>query len=117
VNTGRYSKFIVSMLGTVTAGLTIWYPTASHLVPIITMALASLGVGMIPNVPGPAAAQPPLLSDIVAAVDQLLAQRLRPRPAPQPPAPPAATEPAANVQVLPSAPAPEAAPAPTGMAQ
>ncbi|HEY6278717.1 MAG TPA: hypothetical protein VIX86_20585, partial [Streptosporangiaceae bacterium] len=87
MNTGRYSKFIVSLLGTVTAGLAIWYPGGNHLVPIVMSALASLGVWSIPNTPTPG---PGLVAEVTAAIDALLQARLRPRaPAPTPPPQPA----------------------------
>jgi hypothetical protein len=108
VNTGKYSKFIVSLLGTITSGLTIWYPGATHLVPIITMVLTSLGVVAIPNT----GAAPPALGDFVAAVDQLLGQRFRPPKPPAPPAPPPVTMTAAPPPPTPGPPISSLPPAP-----
>jgi hypothetical protein len=102
MNTGRYSKFIVSVIGTVTTGLGIWYPSGNHLVPIITTILTALGVYAIPNT------GPSLVADVVAGTGQPLTSRLRPpRPAPAPP-----PQQTASGIVMPVAPVPTAAPLP-----
>lgn len=49
-NAGAYSKFIVSLLGTVTTGLNTWYggkPWES----VLVMALSSVAVYLVPNTP------------------------------------------------------------------
>jgi hypothetical protein len=45
---GRYSKFVVSVLGTVSSGLMTFYGT-THWAPIVVGLLASTAVYLVPN--------------------------------------------------------------------
>ncbi len=86
MNTGNYSKGIISAIGTILLGLNARYPSGTYWVPIVTSALATLGVVMIPNTG--ADKTPDVVSQLVAGVEQVLKAYIRPAP-PRPPAPPA----------------------------
>lgn len=45
---GKYSKFIVSVLGTITTGLSTFY-SGSHWVPVASEALTAAAVYLVPS--------------------------------------------------------------------
>jgi hypothetical protein len=51
VNTGKFSKFLVAVLGTVSAGLADYYHGSPHnmWVPVVVEVLTALGVFLVPN--------------------------------------------------------------------
>jgi hypothetical protein len=53
-DTGKASKFIVAVLGTISAGLTTYYHGSpkSNWVPIVVEGITALGVYLIPNTVG-----------------------------------------------------------------
>jgi hypothetical protein len=99
LNAARYSKFITVLLGEAVAYVQL-YGAVFHLTPAMTMAGVALAVLGVPN--APPGGQASLVSEITAAVDQLLGQRLRPpRPAQPPAAPGPPPAPPAMAQVGP----------------
>lgn len=56
---GQYSKFIVAMIGAISAGLSTEFP-ASHWVPVVVTVLSAIAVYLIPNEPDKT---PPLAAD------------------------------------------------------
>lgn len=89
MNTGRFSKGIVSALGAIMAGLNTYY-AGNKWETIAAGALATAGVVAVPNLP--AVSSPSHVVDLArleehvsVIVDRLLAARLRPRPAAPPP--------------------------------